>query len=143
MHREYPSRPVASARAAVLRGERVLLVLRADEPSKGLWSLPGGVIELGETTSQSVQRELAEECAVAIEVGPLLRVEDNIVRDDSGRIRFHYVVTCVLARHVAGRARAGSDAASVRWATRQELGALDMHAIARCVALEALDTAGG
>ncbi len=140
IRREYPERPVASAHAVVLRDDRVLLVLRANEPSKGLWSLPGGMIELGETIAETVHREVAEECAVTIEVGPPMRVEDNIIEDDLGSVRFHYVVIYVLARYLAGGGRAASDAEALQWATRERLTELDMHPVARSVAQRALDT---
>ncbi|HET7090232.1 MAG TPA: NUDIX hydrolase [Anaerolineae bacterium] len=125
--REYPHGPIPSAHAIVLRNDRVLLVKRAHDPGKGRWSLPGGMIRLGETIYEAVQREVREECSMEIEPVRILDVFDSILKDEQGRIRFHYLVVYLLARYLTGEAQAGSDASEVRWATREELNALDMH----------------
>lgn len=137
MNREYPTRPIASASAVVLRGERVLLVKRAHPPSQGRWSLPGGVIELGETVQGAARREVYEECGVEIEAGEIINVADNIVRDENGRIRFHYILIYVRGYHVSGKARPSSDALDIRWATQEELDTLDVHPIAQRVVQQA------
>jgi len=129
--REYPRRPIVSAHAAVFRGDRVLLARRAHEPSRGRWSVPGGAIELGETIRDAAQREIREECGIEVEIEGIVDAVDNIIPDESGRIRFHYVVIYLIARYVSGRARPGSDASEVRWVTRAELDGLDMHPLAR------------
>jgi ADP-ribose pyrophosphatase YjhB (NUDIX family) len=129
--REYPRRPIASAHALVLQGDRVLLIKRAHPPSRGRWSVPGGVIELGETVRDAARRELREECGIEIEIDRVMDVADHVVPDESGRVWFHYVVIYLLARYVGGEARPGSDALAVRWATVEELDALDMHPLAR------------
>jgi ADP-ribose pyrophosphatase YjhB (NUDIX family) len=136
--REYPERPVASVHAAVARGDRVLVIRRAFPPGVGWWSLPGGVIELGETLHEAVRREVREECGVEIEPGPVLDVVDAILRDDDGRIRFHFVVTYVGARYISGEPHAASDAADARWAAGDDLDALDMHPRVRRAALRVL-----
>ena len=129
--REYPRRPIGSAHAIVLQGDRVLLVKRAHPPSQGRWSVPGGVVELGETVRDAARRELREECGIEIEVDRVVDVADHILPGESGRVRFHYVVIYLLARHVSGEARPGPDALEVRWATVEELDVLDMHPLAR------------
>jgi ADP-ribose pyrophosphatase YjhB (NUDIX family) len=131
IRREYPDQPIASAHAIVIRGDRVLLVQRAAEPSKGQWSVPGGVIELGETIAAAVRREVREECGIEIEPGQVVNVADRVSPDEAGRIRHHYVVIYLLARYVGGEARASSDAAAVRWVTHEELDGLDMVPVAR------------
>jgi 8-oxo-dGTP diphosphatase len=142
IRREYPQQPIASAHAIVIRDERVLLVQRAAEPSKGQWSVPGGVIELGETIAEAVRREVHEECGIEIEPGQVINVADRVFRDKDGRIRYHYVVIYLLARYVSGEARASSDAAAVRWVTREELHGLDMVPVAHQTVQRAFVLAG-
>jgi 8-oxo-dGTP diphosphatase len=139
IRREYPRQPIASAHAIVIRDDRVLLVQRGAEPSKGQWSVPGGVIELGETIAEAVRREVREECGIEIEPGEVTKVVDRVFPDEVGRIRYHYVVIYLLARYVGGEARASSDAAAVRWVTREELAGLDMVPVARPVVQRAFD----
>ena len=129
--RAYPQRPIISAHAAVFCGDRVLLARRANEPSRGRWSVPGGAVELGETIRDAARREISEECGSEVEIEGIVDVVDNIIPDESGRIRFHYVVIYLIARYVSGRARPWSDASEVRWATRAELDGFDMHPLAR------------
>jgi len=129
--REYPDRPIASAAACVFKGDRLLLIKRARQPSQGRWSVPGGAIELGETIRNALQRELREECSIEIEADRIINVEDLIVPDEKGRIWFHYVVTYLLARHISGEAHPGSDALEVRWTTYEELDTLDMNPVVR------------
>jgi 8-oxo-dGTP diphosphatase len=124
--REYPDRPIASVAACVFKGDTVLLIKRARQPSQGLWSVPGGAIELGETIRDAVKRELYEECGIEIDVDRVINAVDLILPDEKGRIWFHYIVTYLLARHISGEARPGSDALDVRWATHQELDTLNM-----------------
>jgi len=131
VRREYPLLPLASVHAVILRADEVLLVPRAHAPSQGRWSVPGGAMRLGETVRQAAEREVREECGVGIEVEQVLDVADNIVRDEDGRIRFHYVVIYVLARWVEGFARASSDASAIQWVHCDRLHALDMHSSAR------------
>ena len=125
--REYPRRPIVTAVGCVFRGDRMLLIKRGQEPSKGRWSVPGGAIELGEKIYDAVQREVREECGIEIEVVRVVNVADSIVPDESGRVWFHYVPVYVLARYVRGEAQADSDALDVRWVVREELDALDMN----------------
>lgn len=129
--REYPSGPLPAVFALTYREGKVLLVKRAHQPNKGRWSVPGGLIELGETVHEAAQRELHEECGIEIKLGEVVRVVDNIVLDGDERVRFHYVLIYLLAQYVSGTARPDSDASEVRWVERQELDLLDMHPQAR------------
>jgi 8-oxo-dGTP diphosphatase len=131
MRREYPTSPIPSVHAIVLRGDKVLLVRRACPPSQGRWSVPGGVIKLGETIGKAAEREVREECGVEVKAGAAVDVADMIVQDRRGRVQFHYVVIYVQARYASGEASPASDAADVRWARHEELEGLDMHAAAR------------
>ena len=90
MSREYPEHPIVGVAAVVLRAGQVLLVQRGREPAKGLWGLPGGMLELGETVAEGVRREVWEECGVEIEVGPLVGVFEPMQRaaDDADDARW-------------------------------------------------------
>lgn len=139
IRREYPQGPIPSSHAITFRGGKVLLVRRAHQPSKGRWSVPGGMIELGETIHEAARRELREECGVEVETNEVVDVVDNIVLDESGHIRFHYVVIYLLAQYESGAVRPNSDASEARWVTREELSTLDMHPLARRVVQEAFE----
>lgn len=126
MRREYPSGPIPSVGVVVLKDNSILLVLRGREPSRGKWSIPGGVMELGETVRDAARREVMEECALEIEVGEVIAVRDAIVHDDEGRIRFHYVLVDVVARWLGGELAAGSDIDDARWASEGDLATFDL-----------------
>ena len=139
--REYPQRPIVIAVGCVFREDRVLLIKRAQEPSKGRWSVPGGVIELGEAIYDAVRREVREECGIEIEVVRVVNAADSIVPDGAGRVWFHYVPIYILACYVSGEAHPDSDALDVRWVIREELDTLDMHPIAYENIIRAFDMA--
>jgi 8-oxo-dGTP diphosphatase len=131
VRREYPASAIASVHAVIVRADEVLLVRRAHPPSQGRWSVPGGMVELGETIGETARREAREECGVEIEAGQVVDVADNIIRDEDGRIRFHYVLIYMLARYAGGREGAASDATDARWIKHGALDALDLHPSAR------------
>jgi 8-oxo-dGTP diphosphatase len=137
--REYPKRPVASVAACVFKDNKVLLIKRATPPSLGKWSVPGGVIELGETFEETAKRELDEECCIEIEVGKVFTVENATFLDEKDRIQFHYIITYLIAFHAGGEARPGMEALDVRWATRGELDNLDMNPVVRKNMSDAFD----
>jgi 8-oxo-dGTP diphosphatase len=121
-----PCRPVAGVSICVIRNARALLVQRAHQPLRGLWSLPGGRINWSETLHQAALRELAEETSVEAEIRMLLDAVDVIERDRAGNTVHHYVLTTFGALWLAGEARPGSDAAAVRWAGASDLDELAM-----------------
>ncbi len=127
--RQYPQSPIASVAVCVFKGERLLVAKRANPPSQGLWSVPGGVVELGETIQDAAKREINEECGIEIEVGKTFNVENLIVPDEKGRVQFHYIITYLIAHYTSGEARPGSDALDVRWVTPEELNNLDMDPV--------------
>ena len=132
MNREYPEAPIVAVGVVVKRDDKVLLVRRLNEPSRGRWSLPGGVVELGETVREAARREVREECGLQVEAGEVLAVVDNIVRDDeAGRIRFHYVLVDLLAEYVGGGLAAASDISDACWVREEELEELDVTEKAR------------
>jgi 8-oxo-dGTP diphosphatase len=119
VRREYPEAPIVGVGAVVIDGTRVLLVRRANEPLKGEWSLPGGALEVGETLQQGVVREVLEETGVTVAPAGVVEILDRIVRDEeSGRVRYHYVLIDFVCRVTGGSPRVGSDADEVRWVDR-------------------------
>lgn len=126
MSREYPERPIAAVGAVVVGNGKVLLIRRGKPPRPGQWSLPGGGQELGESYIEAAIREVREETGLAIEVLGLIDVVDSITRDESGRIRFHYLLADVVARPVGGTLQAGGDASEARWFSPEEVFALPL-----------------
>ena len=124
--REYPDAPRVGVGAVVLHEGRVLLVRRAARPSPGKWSLPGGLVELGETTAEAVVREIAEECACEIRLVGVCGVLDRVVRDAEGRVRYHYVLVDYLAYTDSDEVAAGSDAADACWVPVDRVDELDV-----------------
>lgn len=123
IQREFPEAPIVGVGAVVVNEERVLLVQRGREPSRGKWSLPGGMLELGESILDGVRREVAEETGLQVEALELIELIDRIVREadpQGDRVRYHYVIADYLCRVVGGTLRAASDAAAVRWVERTE-----------------------
>lgn len=127
MRREYPDSPVAGVAAVLFSGNRVLLTLRMNEPSRGRWSLPGGVVELGETVEDALTREVQEETGILARPEKLLTVYDSIVKDDEGRVRYHYVLCEHLCTLLGGELRASSDVGQARWVPVDELDSLEMN----------------
>ena len=123
--REYPSVPRVGVGAVVLDAGRVLLVRRGKPPLAGKWSLPGGLVELGETTREAVQREVAEECGLTIRVGEVAGILDRVVRDADGRIRYHWVLVDYVAFLESGTLCAASDADEAQWVEVDEVERLD------------------
>ena len=121
MKRDYPDRPIVGVGAVVIDGGRALVVRRATEPLKGDWSIPGGMLELGETLRAGAAREALEETGLTVDVGEVLEVFDRIIPDAQGRTRYHYVLVDFLCRRVSGDAIPGSDVSEVRWITPAEL----------------------
>jgi len=126
MKREYPESPLVGVGAVIVEQSRVLLIRRGQPPLLGEWSLPGGVLECGETLREAVVREAREETGLVIETGEMLGVYERVIRGGEGRVRYHYVLIDFLCRPVGGDLNAGSDAADVRWFTRDELPALNL-----------------
>jgi len=124
--REYPEAPRVGVGAVVLHEGRVLLVRRGGRPSWGKWSLPGGLVELGETTAEAVRREIAEECGCDIRLVGICGVIDRIVHDDERRVRYHYVLVDYLAYPESETIAAGSDAADACWYPVDRIPELDV-----------------
>jgi 8-oxo-dGTP diphosphatase len=119
--REYPDAPQVAVGAIVVRDGRVLLVRRGHPPSEGLWAIPGGSVELGETLQEAAEREIMEETGLTIRAGEPVHTFDVILRDAAGRVQFHYVIVDLLADYVRGEVHSGDDARDARWVTSGEL----------------------
>lgn len=119
MQREFPETPLVGVGAVVVNHGCVLLIRRGTEPLKGEWSLPGGVLELGESLLAGVVREVQEETGLSVEPLELIELLDRIHRVDE-RVRYHYVIADYLCRVVGGELKAASDADAVRWVAREE-----------------------
>ncbi len=115
MKRIYPEQPIVGIGAIIVHGDRVLLVRRATEPLQGEWSVPGGMLELGETLRDGVRREVLEETGLVVEPGEVLDVFDSIFTDGQGRTQYHYVLIDYLCKLISGEATAGTDVSDVRW----------------------------
>lgn len=119
MQREFPETPLVGVGAVVVHEGRVLLVRRGREPLKGQWSLPGGLLEIGESLTAGVVREVREETGLTVELIELIELLDRIHREGE-RVRYHYVIADYLCKVAAGELKAASDADAVRWVQRKE-----------------------
>jgi 8-oxo-dGTP diphosphatase len=140
MKREFPEAPLIGVGAIIIQDSRVVLVKRAHPPLEGQWSIPGGLLEVGELVREAAVREAREETGLIVAVGrdapvgeisekdpaDLLGVFDRVLRSPDGRVQYHYVLIDFLCRPVGGELKAAGDAAEVRWFTREELPALKL-----------------
>jgi len=128
----YPDRPVVGVGGVVVKDGKALVVKRGHAPRQGEWSLPGGRVELGETLRDAVRREIKEEAALEVEVGPLLDVFERIDRH-LGRVQYHFVIFDYLCECTGGTLSAGDDAVDVAWVSVGELDAYGVHESAAAV----------
>ncbi len=124
--RAYPAGPVLAAAAILFQGDDVLLIRRLQEPNRGLWTFPGGAVELGETTRQCAAREVLEETGLEAEILEVVEVVDAIFRDERDAVAYHYGIVDFLARPVAGTLRPASDALEARWVPVNQASALPL-----------------
>jgi 8-oxo-dGTP diphosphatase len=141
--RRYPDRPIVSVGAVVIDGDRVLLVKRGQEPLKGAWSLPGGVVEIGETLHAALSREVREETGLDVEIGAVVEVLDRISRDAGGRVEYHYVIVDYVCRIAGGSLACASDAEDARWVSRGDLAQYNLTATAAAVVQRAFEMRRG
>jgi 8-oxo-dGTP diphosphatase len=139
MSREYPQNPLVGVGAIIAQDNRVALVRRGSQPSKGEWSIPGGLVDVGETLKDASIREALEETNLVVEPTRLVELVERIFRDDSGRVQYHYVLADFLCRVKGGQLTAGSDALDARWFRRDELQQLNLADITLKVILKGLD----
>jgi len=126
MKRKFPEIPLVGVGAIIIEGPRVVLVKRAHPPLQDQWSIPGGVLEVGELVREAAVREAREETGLVVEPGELLGVYDRVLLDSEQRVEYHYVLIDFLCRRVAGHLQASGDAAEVSWFTREQLLAMNL-----------------
>ena len=142
MKRDYPEHPLIGVGAVIVEAGRVLLVRRDTEPLRGEWSVPGGMLELGEKLRDGVRREVQEETGIDVEPGEVLDVFDSIFTDALGRTQYHYVLIDYLCRSLGGEPRAGSDVSDVRWVSADALPAMGLRPSIEEVVRKGLRVAG-
>ncbi|MGO8813301.1 MAG: NUDIX hydrolase [Terriglobia bacterium] len=138
MSREYPIHPLVGVGGVVIHRGRALLIRRGTEPLKGEWSIPGGMLELGEELTAGVRRELKEETGLDVEPQECLLVFDRIMREGN-RVRYHYVIVDYLCRRKRGRLRPASDVVDARWVRREDLSQYHLTDMATALILRAFD----
>jgi 8-oxo-dGTP diphosphatase len=120
-------------------GDSVLLVKRGHEPLKGEWSLPGGVVELGETLGEALAREVLEETGLEVAIGPVVEVLDRVQRTAEGRVEYHFVIIDYVCRPRGGSLACATDADEARWVPLRDLDAFRPTASVRAVVRKAME----
>ena len=115
MKRLYPDQPVVGVGAVIIKDESIALIKRGNEPSRGKWTIPGGLVELAESPEQAVIRETKEEVGLDVENPELIDVVSNVDLDEAGKVKYHYVIIDYLVHVTAGTAKASSDALELQW----------------------------
>lgn len=121
MNREYPTRPLVGTGALVLQDGRLLLIRRGAPPGQGKWSIPGGLVELGENVRDAMVREVKEEVGLDVEAVKLVDAFDSVTLDEQGKIQYHFVVVDFLARIVGGSVQTASDILEAKWVNMEEV----------------------
>lgn len=136
--REFPKQPILCVGAVVILGNSVLLIRRGKPPQKGEWTLPGGMVELGESLRAAVRREVQEETGLRVEPASLAAIFERIIRRN-GRVQYHYIVLDYVCRLKGGKLRPASDVTDARWVSQAELGQYRLRPQARQVIQKAFD----
>ena len=126
MGRLYPDRPIVGIGAIIMHDGKILLEKRKNDPGKGKWSVPGGVVELGENVIQTVIREVKEETGLDVAEPEHIDVVDQITRDEGGRIKYHFVIIDYLVKLKGGMLKAASDADELEWVSLSEVEKYDL-----------------
>ena len=134
MKREFPDHPLVGVGGVVVHRNRVLLIRRGGEPLKGEWSIPGGLLEVGEELSQAARRELKEETGIDVEPLEIVEVFDRVFRQGR-RVRYHYVIVDYVCRLKGGRLRPASDVLEACWVRREDLGKYHLTRKAKSIIL--------
>ena len=121
MKRSYPDQPIVGIGAVIINQGKIALIKRGNEPSKGKWTIPGGLVELGESLEVAVIRETKEETSLEVDNPRLIDVVDNVDLDEHGKVKYHYVIIDYLVHVKAGTAQAASDAEELRWVAFDEV----------------------
>ena len=126
MKRVYPDKPVVGVGALIIQKGKILLEKRKNAPGKGKWSIPGGLVELGESPELAVIREVKEETGIEVEDPLLVDVVNNVSLDEKGKIRYHYVIVDYLVKVRSGEPKAASDADELRWVSLSDVQEYDL-----------------
>ncbi len=126
MDRRYPDRPFTGVGALIFRGDKILLVKRGQKPSMGKWSIPGGLVELGESLESAVRREVLEEVGLEVKVIDLIAALDRVICDQNGRIEYHYILLDFLCEVTGGVPLAASDAEECLFVPIEELSSYEL-----------------
>jgi mutator protein MutT len=126
LKRLYPSQPIVGVGVVVVCDGKILLEKRKNEPGKGKWSVPGGLVELGESVEQTVTREVKEETGLEVEKPEHIDVVDNIIRDKSGRVKYHFVIIDYFMKLKGGTLKAASDAEELKWVPLSDVEKYDL-----------------
>jgi mutator protein MutT len=126
MNRRYPQQPLAGVGAIIFRGNEVLLVKRGRPPALGKWSVPGGLVELGESLDESIRREVMEEVGLEVRTVDLVAALDRVMPDPDGRIEYHYILLDFLCEVLGGDLVAATDADECRFVALEDLGRYEM-----------------
>ncbi|RLI21545.1 hypothetical protein DRO54_03440 [Candidatus Bathyarchaeota archaeon] len=126
MKKEYPKHPMIGVGAIIIQNGKILIVRRGSEPGKGKWSVPGGLVELGETVEQTVVREVKEECGLDVEVDELIDVVDSMTFDENGKLKYHFVILDFFVKIKGGELRPGNDAKGALWVPLEEVEKYDL-----------------
>jgi ADP-ribose pyrophosphatase YjhB (NUDIX family) len=121
--RRYPPRPLVGVGALIFKGQHILLVERGKAPLKGYWSLPGGLIEVGEQLADAIRREVREETGLEVKPVSVVEIFERIIRDSKGQPEYHYVLIDYLCKVTGGELEASGDAAGAEWVRRKDLAA--------------------
>lgn len=143
MKRKFPTHPIVGVGAVILHHDSVLLVQRATPPMEGEWTLPGGVVETGESLEEAVRREIKEETNLDIQVGPLLELFERIQRDERDRVAYHYIIADYLAKKTGGKLRPATDVRQAKFVPRSDLAGFRLtekvlHVISRAFGISRL-----
>ena len=126
MKRLYPDQPIVGVGAVIIKEGKLLLEKRSNEPSRGKWTIPGGLVDLGENIEKAVIRETKEETCLDVEDPQLIDVVDNVDLDDVGKVKYHFVIVDYIVKIKSGTVQAASDAAELRWVPFDEVEAFDL-----------------
>ncbi len=118
-------RPVVGVGAVIIKDGKILLVKRGNEPNKGKWSIPGGLVNTGESLVDALKREIMEEVGLEIDVDDVACVSEEVFRDN-GNVKYHYIIIDFFANITGGELRVGSDAVDARWVKLNEIDSLDV-----------------
>ncbi len=138
--RIYPKLPIPGVAALIFKNEAILLTQRGKAPSEGMWGLPGGVVELGETVREAVVREVLEETGVRVKPVDLIAVFDSIHKDEEGRYLYHYILFEYICEYVSGLVSPSSDAPDARWVPVKDLDEVKIMPMTKRFILKVLST---